>query len=256
MTARTARALSTNRLQDVVSQNTHGFVIGNVICRNNITSNSWKLASADSLINCQGSCMVSDVIDANTFVLSQEGYIVNYDASLPVLVDATQYYLDTNPLNAGKLTATRPSSVGQVILPCFDTDSATSGYFFGGSGQLIESGVLLNTINEAGDITLAPNTRYFCTPASSPQNLALPTTAVPGDVIIINAWNLPALDQILITQDGAQQIFGLGGSSTAGMMGGLLMTDNYSSITLICQTGGANSIWFIENSNGPNAELI
>lgn len=242
----TARALSTARLQELVVQTAHGFIAGDVITFNSVTSNSWKLAQADSLVDCQGACMVSLVLDANTFIATQDGYISNIiDPSISPFTVGRQYYL--SPTTPGHLTLTEPTTTGQVILPCFVSDTTTSGYFFGGSGEIIQAVTLFNWTTISASQTMAVNNGYFSS-GSSTLNLALPTSAALGDLIrVANIQN-----GFTITCAGTQFIdFGIDNSGT-GTGHGISSTAAGDTIEIVCATAGAstNNGWIVLSSQG------
>ena len=87
----TAKALSTDRLQKTITQTTHNFGVGDIIINDALGGPPiYQLALADSLANSQGAMMVSRVINANTFVVTQCGYVSNITEQ-GVLVAGVQY---------------------------------------------------------------------------------------------------------------------------------------------------------------------
>lgn len=246
MTAYTARFLSTNRLQQSVHQVAHGFVVGDVVNFDGGVP-PWELAKADNILDSQGCMMVSFIIDTDNFVVTQTGHVLNItDPSIRPLNVGVQYYL--SPTLAGAMTITRPSTAGQYILPCFVADTTTSGYFFGGTGQLITppSEFIWNTVTV--DTLMLPNNGYFVNSVGH-INLTLPTSFVSGDKIEIagvngtNSWtvvqnNVP-LQSILV---GAQ------GATTPGAGGSLASTNSHDSIDLIGIT--PSTLFMVDNIEG------
>lgn len=114
-----------------VTQAAHGFTVGQVLER---ISGSWVLAKADSAIDAEAVGMVTTVTSSSVFVITTDGYVPT-SAGITGLVDGTTYYL--SPTTAGALTATPPTTIGQVSKPLFNTDSTTSGYFSNFRGQII-----------------------------------------------------------------------------------------------------------------------
>ena len=247
MTAYTARALSTNKLQNVVTQATHGFVIGDVVSYDS-TIPSWVLSKADTLFHCQGTCMVSFVIDANNFVVSQSGHITNL-ATGP-FTSGIQYYV--SPLTAGLLTSTTPTS-GQVYLPCLVTDTTNSGYFFGGSGILLTPPEAFATVvSSATILALSNDTRYVMT-NSSAATLTVPTAANVGQQIIVD--NVGTNDVTIAQNNSPMQQIQMGTSkTTAGSGGSLTSLENGDSVTLTCVV--ANTVWLAESTIGAIWDLV
>lgn len=249
MTAYTARALSTDRLQVAVTQATHGFKVGHVVCRNTVGTTNWKLAQADSLANSQGACMVSYVIDANTFVVTQEGYVPNIvDAAITSIpfTDGVELYLD--PVNPGQLTNVAPAGVGQVLLPCFVADSTSSGYFFGGTGDLIQSGTIFAWSTKIANATMAIQNGYLVNGAGS-IDLLLPAASVVGDVVKVATLGV---NGVRITQAAGQYINIVDSTSTVGVGGRLDLSPSggvlSGSVELLCTV--ANLGWKVVNGTG------
>lgn len=237
MTSYTARALTTDKLQVLIAQ-AHTFVVGDVITFNGTI---WVKSQANNLAACKGTCMVTFVIDANNFILTQEGHVFNI--TVMAFTPGTQYYV--NPAATG-LTSTAPSTAGEVNLPCFVADTTTSGYFFGGSGQLIESGQLFtwNTEN-AGPVNMAVNQGYI-TNSGGTINLNLPATASVGDIIRItnNAGNFS------IRQTNAQFITFGADETTPGPTGHIDTTDVGDTVELLCVVAGINTEYQVLSSMG------
>src|SRR5260221_559055 len=113
MTTYTARALSTNRLQFSINQTAHGFSVGDLIINDALSAPPvYIYAIADNLADCQGTMMVSFLVDADNFVATQVGYVSNITSQ--TIVAGNRYYLSASVLNT--LTTTSPSTVGEVIL--------------------------------------------------------------------------------------------------------------------------------------------
>lgn len=230
MTAYSARALSTNKLQNEITQALHGFVVGDVVTFN---GTDWVFSQANSLFACQGTCMVSFVIDVNNFVITQEGYITNITTG-PYAI-GVQFYV--SPTVSGSITATQPITAGQVNLPCFVTDTATSGYFFGGSGELIESGQLFTwNTKTAGPVNMLVNNGYI-TDSGGTINLNLPASASVGDMIRIT--NIGG--NFSVRQTNLQFITLGTASTTAGPTGHLDSNNTGDTIELLCVVPGANT---------------
>lgn len=113
-----------------VTQASHGFAVGDVLKR---ASGSYAKAQADSAANAEVVGIVSAVPTDGTFVLTAQGRITG----LTGLTDATLYYLD--PSTAGALTATQPTSTGQIVKPLLIASGTTSGYFVNMRGNVLQA---------------------------------------------------------------------------------------------------------------------
>lgn len=250
MTAYSARPTSTNELTQLVNLTAHGFSVGQVLIYfYNAGMPQWQLAKADTLAHCAGSCIVSIVPSADTFYVTQTGYVNNLMGPYTI---GQQYYL--SPTSAGNLTLVEPSAAGNVVLPCFVADTLTSGYFTGGSGVLIASANELATvIITAATVVMTADTRYVVE-ANVPCDLTLPVAANLGQIIIIDN---NSTDEVLIGQNNApMQLIRFGnGTSTPGTAGGLLSITKGDSITLVCVSTN-NTLWMAEANEGSSWEVI
>lgn len=229
MTAYTPRALSTNRLQQVVNQPTHGFSVGDVVIYdfNGFPAAPWFLALANMTSSCFCSMMVSFVLDVNNFVVTQMGYISNITSQ--TLSQGGNYYLSPTNAPPAQLTVIRPTSVGQVILPCFVANSPTSGFFFGGSGELIEPATAFTwNVETAGPVNMLANNGYIINSAS-PITLNLPATFAVGDIITVTGINTGGW---IIQNGGAQEIL-IGQQGATSLGGTLASTNGQDSVDLI-----------------------
>ena len=92
-----------------VNQTAHGFIVGTIL--KVASANTYAGAKADRLSNSEQVGIVSQVIDANNFILQTNGLATAFTG----LTAGTTYYLDT--ATAGAFSATIPSVTGQVIKP-------------------------------------------------------------------------------------------------------------------------------------------
>lgn len=104
-----------------ISMTAHGFSVGNNIRQNGTT---YVLAQADTEENAEVFGIVSEVVNANKFVLLSSGYV----SGLTGLTAGAVHYL--SPTVAGGLTVTEPTGENQISKPLFLADSATSGFFY------------------------------------------------------------------------------------------------------------------------------
>lgn len=118
-----------------VNQTTHGFAVGDVI---KYIAGAYAKAQADSAANAEAIGIVTVVTDANNFTVTQVGYTT----LLSGLTANTTYFLD--PTTAGTLTATEPSTDGQISKPMLYATSTTAGWVYDYRGIAIasDSGVL------------------------------------------------------------------------------------------------------------------
>ena len=110
-----------------VAMSSHGFSVGNVLYHNGTT---YALADADAAATAEVVGIVSAVADANNFTLALGGAVTG----LSGLTAGTVYFLSGTP---GALTATEPSTVGQISKPLLIAYSTTAGYFFNMRGTVV-----------------------------------------------------------------------------------------------------------------------
>lgn len=231
----TARPLSTNALYQGVTQVANGFAIGEVLRFNGTL---FVDASADTEANAEVVGMVSYINNMDSFYLTQEGFVSGITTQ--VFVPGTLYYLDPNPLNAGLLTATKPSTVGQIELPCFVAYTADSGFFFANVGDLIQSGSLFNWTVVNANTPMVVNNGYLVNGGAS-IDLTLPLTASVGDIIRVATLGT---NGVSILQNAGQSINLVDLDTTVGVGGRLdLLVTNavlQGSLELLCTVADTN----------------
>lgn len=94
-----------------VSQTGHGFVAGDVV-KNSGSANTYAKAQADSAANAEVVGIVTEVINANSFVLTTEGIVTE---GVPAQAAGSVMFLSAS--TAGALTTTEPSTLGEVSKP-------------------------------------------------------------------------------------------------------------------------------------------
>lgn len=228
----TPKTLATNKLQQAVNQTAHGFTAGMIVINATLAGPpNWIKSQADSITNSFSSMMVSSIVDANNFVVTQVGRVVGLTNQ--VFIAGTYYYL--SPTSSGNLTTTRPTAVGQVILGCFVADGVDSGYFFGGTGEVIQSGILFDwtTVN-VNVANTGVNKGYF-TSSGGTLNLTLPPSAsiVVGDVLRVS--NLAGQFSVLLN---AGQTINYGNTIVATSLTSTAVGD---SIELVCYSNTAGN---------------
>lgn len=139
-----------------VNQTAHGLAVGDIV-RSNGTAGQFTKAQADSAANAEVVGIVTVVTDANNYTVTTGGYITT---GVPVQAASTVMFLSAT--TAGLLTATEPSTVGQVSLPLLVViTSGTKAYFN------VKRGLVIAT---AGSGTVGPGTAneiaYFNTTTS------------------------------------------------------------------------------------------
>lgn len=116
---------SAQALQRAVTQSSHGFAVGDILKH---AGGVYQKAQSNSVASAQVVGIVTGIIDTNNFTLVSSGYVTG----LSGLTASIVYYL--SPSSAGAMTATEPTTVGQVSKPVFIATSTTSGYFINGRG--------------------------------------------------------------------------------------------------------------------------
>jgi len=101
-----------------ITQNSHGFSVGNVLYLNGAT---YALADSDADATSDVIGIVSAVADTNTFTLTTVGHVTG----LSGLTAGSTYFLSGT---AGALTDTAPTANGTVNKPVLIADTTTSGY--------------------------------------------------------------------------------------------------------------------------------
>lgn len=216
-----ARPTSTDSLTKEVNQAAHGFTQVGTIVTYSLSASKYVLSQADSLLDAQSPVMIFTIIDANTFYVTQDGWvsgIQNAPESGDIFTLGTQYYLSTV---AGTLTATAPSSPGQVVSPLFVADSPTSGFFQQSPGILIPptpADIPWTTVTT--NTAMAVNNGYIINGSGS-INMLLPPTATVGQTILIQTLGR---NGFVITQNANQTINFIDKDTTIGVSGSLTLT--------------------------------
>jgi len=227
MTAATARPSSMALLSKLVNQTAHGLSKGHAIV---FDGTDWILALADTPVNCESTCIVSLVVDADSFYLTQQGEVTGISVPPSPYTPGQQMYLSTT--SPGQFTATKPTGVGQVRLECFMPLTTTSGLFFGGSGEVVEpDGPATFTVTTTTPINMARNNGYAANGGSA-TTYVLPATYAVGDTFeIVDHSGFGFV--ITQTLGGVnQRVFDLGLASTVGTTGTTTTTVGGQSITL------------------------
>jgi hypothetical protein len=234
-----ARPTSTDLLTKLVIQAAHGFVVGQVVTFN---GTNYVLAQADVLANCNGIMMVSIVVDANNFYVTQAGWVSGIVATF---TPGSEYYLSA--ASAGSLTNTPPSGQTNIIIACFLADTAHSGYFISTPGIAASIGSLGFAVVTT-NTSMAPNTVY-ATNSAGQLSMLLPAAMVAGQTLQVVSMGTGGF---VITQGGGQSInfvqdnttTGAGGSITLATTSGVLS----GNLEIICLT--SNTLFKVIKSTG------
>lgn len=127
---------------DLVTQNAHGFVVGDVLYLN---SSTYTKAIATSSNAAEVVGIVSRVVSANQFELTMSGEV----SGLSGLTAGTVYYLSAT--TAGAMSSTAPTTIGYIDLPIGVATSATSMYV------VLKRGAVVGGANARTSIALANN---------------------------------------------------------------------------------------------------
>lgn len=136
----------------VVAQATHNLTVGMAI--KGLAAGTYEAATADSAANAEVVGIVTVVPDNNNFTFVSAGQTT----TMVALTANSVYFLD--PVTAGLLTLTEPTTAGQISRPVLYTDTTTSGFYLPYRG--VEVGASSTTTNNAknliigGDFSLNP----------------------------------------------------------------------------------------------------
>ncbi len=242
--AYTALQLSTNALYQAVTQVAHGFSVGQVVRFDGV---DFVLADNTSEPNSEVVGMVSSIINADQFYITQHGFVVDL-TTIPteggVYSPGVLYYLSDIP---GELTSIKPVAVGDVELPCFIAYTDTDGFFFASVGTLIEAGSLFSWTEIDSNQMLEVNQGYYVNGVGALNDLLLPATASPGDTIEI--WDIGG-NGFTITQDIGQSIIVGTGATAVGIGGSIESTALGNKLIINCVTVNVDFICDISMSAG------
>ncbi len=242
--AYSALQLNTNATYQPVNQALHGLAVGTVVRFNSVI---FVPAQADSEDNAEVVGMVSSVPDANSFFITQVGFVS--DITAQVFNPGDVYYLD--PINAGLLTNIKPTASGQIELPCFIAYSANSGFFFENVGDLISSGPLFGWIVVNADTQMNVNTGYLINGAV-PLNMTMPAAAAIGDIIRVACFGVNGMSVIM---NGPQTLNFVDVSTSMGGQLDLLPTNGIlrGALEIVCT---AASVEFEMISGNGNWDIL
>lgn len=153
-----ASAINAAASSTTVTQTAHGFAVGDVVKFNT----NYAKAKADTPANAEVVGIVKSVTNANTFVVTPNGFITG----LSGLTAGEVYFLSDT--TAGQFTATEPTTIGHVRRPVLLADSTTSGWV------LPYNGIVLVEVDEPPPIVYG----FTVIPAGGSVDDAPPGTVV------------------------------------------------------------------------------
>lgn len=141
-----------------VSQAAHGLAVGDVV---RFDGSDYVKAQADSAPDAEVAGVVSAVPNANNFTLTTSGYI----SGLSGLTPGSTYFL--SEATPGLLTATEPSTIGNVSKPVLNALSATTALIIHSRGIVLETGTAgggttLTTFTSDGSFTATRSSAIMC----------------------------------------------------------------------------------------------
>lgn len=178
-----------------VTQASHGFSVGNVVRSSG--ANTYAKAQADSAANAEVVGIVTVVKDVNTFTLVTQGVITT---GVPAQAAGTVLFLD--PTTPGALTATEPSTVGQVSKPLVTVlENGAKAIFQNFRGFLIGAAATsdFSTSVISGNTAAVNKTLYVLT-GNAAITLTLPASPTVNDTISV--VNLTTVLTCVIARNG------------------------------------------------------
>ncbi len=181
-------------LTDTITQASHGFSVQQLVYLNGVT---YTLAEANSVVTAEVVGIITAVTNANVFVLTTSGKCTG----LSGLTAGTVYWLsDGTP---GLLTATAPTTAGNVAKPLFVADTTTSGYFINYRGEVIPNPTSALPGNYAvcdGRLTVVSGSPIDTTfPGSVTTLYFTPFKGNQVGVFASSAWSILTLAELTVT---------------------------------------------------------
>lgn len=202
-----------------ITQNSHGFVVGEVLYLN---SGTYTKAIASSAAAAEVVGMVTEVIGTNSFALTTSGYVTG----LSGLSSGNVYFV--SPSSAGALTATEPNTIGQISKPVFVSDSTTSGYFINYRGMIVPSiysPATVNTQTASYGLVVADSGSIVEMNVGSANNLTVPLNST-------QAFQTGTIIDITQLGAGKTTVVATGGVTIRSISGFLSLNGQYSGATL------------------------
>jgi hypothetical protein len=124
-------AESGEKISKVITQNSHGFVVGDVV---GFSGTTYNKPIADGTYDGEILGLVTVSADTNTFELTQAGYVTG----LTSLSINTTYFL--SDVTAGLLTSTEPSTEGSISKAVLFANTTTTGWVLPYVGYVVTTG--------------------------------------------------------------------------------------------------------------------
>jgi hypothetical protein len=139
----------------MVTQASHGFVAADVGRPLYLNGSTYALAQADTEVKAEVAGLVNRIIDVNTFEVCLGGEVSSVGANLIVgggaLTPGEVYYLSAS--DAGKITITAPSVVGQISKPVGIARTSSALDFFNMRGNSVGGSNVYTQISLANNVT-------------------------------------------------------------------------------------------------------
>lgn len=199
--------------REIVTATAHGFAVGNILYW---TGSAYAKAKADAAATADIAAIVEQVIDTDNFLISKSGGPSAYIPGLSGLTSNTQYYLSA--ATAGATTTTRPSSVGQYIVPVYKGVSTTSAMFRPGEPVAIE-GFSQSTLGLSAN-TSVTEAQILANAAIACSNSAAITVTLPAVSGLASGTRLQVVFEangggdVVVAPAGSDAINGVAASMT------------------------------------------
>jgi hypothetical protein len=238
--AYTALQFNANALYQPINKALHGFAPGTIVRFNGV---DFVRAQADSEANAAVVGMVSSVPDANSFYITQVGFVAGL--TLQAYTPGDVYYLD--PIMSGQLTNVKPTAAGQIELPCFIAYTADSGFFSASEGTLISSGPLFGWVVVNADTQMLVNTGYLINGAA-PLTMTMPAVSAIGDIIRVASFGANGMTVLM---NPGQTLNFVEVSTSAGGQLDLLATDGVlrGALEIVCTNASVEFEMISGNGN-------
>jgi hypothetical protein len=172
-------SVSGNSTVQDITQNAHGFSVGNVLYFNGTV---YALAKADTVTTAEVVGIVSAVANVNNFTLLMEGWL----STLTGLTAGSTYFL--SDAVAGLLTTTEPTATGHISKPLIIAVSTTGAIMTNMRGKIIPGPtVAFGWSIITTDTVLQSNFGYYIN--ANALNLTLPASFSSTDEIKIRGLN-------------------------------------------------------------------
>jgi hypothetical protein len=111
----------------IINQPGHGFATGDVL-RIDSVSDEYELAQADTDVRSEVVGIITNIVDADNFELTTDGYFDLTASAAPYLPLMPGYVYFSSLTTAGSLQSTQPSIEGQISKPVLIAETTTTGY--------------------------------------------------------------------------------------------------------------------------------